>query len=122
MIRRPPRATRTDTLFPYTTLFRSHEPADLAPVVVDGHFLVRIGDPAFIPFADGRRRFEAGPVRQNVGRRRLAEHKAFEQRVGRQPVGAMEAGLADLTSRLKAGKTGGENGRAAGRESVFQSV
>src|SRR3546814_16579291 len=23
MIRRPPRATRTDTLFPYTTLFRS---------------------------------------------------------------------------------------------------
>src|SRR3546814_5443385 len=25
MIRRPPRATRTDTLFPYTTLFRSRE-------------------------------------------------------------------------------------------------
>src|SRR3546814_14297995 len=25
MIRRPPRATRTDTLFPYTTLFRSTE-------------------------------------------------------------------------------------------------
>src|SRR3546814_8563612 len=24
MIRRPPRFTRTDTLFPYTTLFRSH--------------------------------------------------------------------------------------------------
>src|SRR3546814_20065894 len=28
MIRRPPRSTRTDTLFPYTTLFRS-------PAVVD---------------------------------------------------------------------------------------
>src|SRR3546814_2063164 len=31
MIRRPPRSTRTDTLFPYTTLFRSglwnHDPA-----------------------------------------------------------------------------------------------
>src|SRR3546814_3152329 len=28
MIRRPPRSTRTDTLFPYTTLFRSqHQPA-----------------------------------------------------------------------------------------------
>src|SRR3546814_14375765 len=26
MIRRPPRSTRTDTLFPYTTLFRSLEP------------------------------------------------------------------------------------------------
>src|SRR3546814_21178243 len=25
-IRRPPRSTRTDTLFPYTTLFRSPEP------------------------------------------------------------------------------------------------
>src|SRR3546814_2060742 len=24
MIRRPPRSTRTDSLFPYTTLFRSH--------------------------------------------------------------------------------------------------
>src|SRR3546814_2549533 len=27
MIRRPPRSTRTDTLFPYTTLFRSHRPS-----------------------------------------------------------------------------------------------
>src|SRR3546814_20949006 len=26
MIRRPPRSTRTDTLFPYTTLFRSNQP------------------------------------------------------------------------------------------------
>src|SRR3546814_9942780 len=26
MIRRPPRSTRTDTLFPYTTLFRSLHP------------------------------------------------------------------------------------------------
>src|SRR3546814_14858191 len=32
MIRRPPRSTRTDTLFPYTTLFRSHVAAPL-----DGH-------------------------------------------------------------------------------------
>src|SRR3546814_7656651 len=31
MVRRPPRSTRTDTLFPYTTLFRSDlEPADAA--------------------------------------------------------------------------------------------
>src|SRR3546814_5631139 len=32
MIRPPPRSTRTDTLFPYTTLFRSH----------DGHFVFAI--------------------------------------------------------------------------------
>src|SRR3546814_4744923 len=31
MIRRPPRSTRTDTLFPYTTLFRSAAPAAASP-------------------------------------------------------------------------------------------
>src|SRR3546814_5305169 len=40
MIRRPPRSTRTDTLFPYTTLFRSRICAVLARVI-DAH-----------PFAD----------------------------------------------------------------------
>src|SRR3546814_14523753 len=30
MIRRPPRSTRTDTLFPYTTLFRSVAPIGTA--------------------------------------------------------------------------------------------
>src|SRR3546814_17565981 len=35
MIRRPPRSTRTDTLFPYTTLFRSNgaRPTVPAPIV-----------------------------------------------------------------------------------------
>src|SRR3546814_19951687 len=33
MIRRPPRSTRTDTLFPYTTLFRS---VDAALIRLDG--------------------------------------------------------------------------------------
>src|SRR3546814_15360402 len=40
MIRRPPRATRTDTLFPYTTLFRSHAlhlPHDLGPAYGQAH-------------------------------------------------------------------------------------
>src|SRR3546814_20086049 len=32
MIRRPPRSTRTDTLFPYTTLFRSPAPHQWAAV------------------------------------------------------------------------------------------
>src|SRR3546814_5205176 len=30
MLRRPPRSTRTDTLFPYTTLFRSSFPPGVA--------------------------------------------------------------------------------------------
>src|SRR3546814_946474 len=32
MIRRPPRSTRTDTLFPYTTLFRSYTPRQGVPM------------------------------------------------------------------------------------------
>src|SRR3546814_5716642 len=35
MIRRPPRATRTDTLFPYTTLFRARRRAELAGPAAD---------------------------------------------------------------------------------------
>src|SRR3546814_12534022 len=34
MIRRPPRPTRTDTLFPYTTLFRSDVGAEIAGLVM----------------------------------------------------------------------------------------
>src|SRR3546814_12230209 len=38
MIRRPPRSTRTDTLFPYTTLFRS------LPLIIDieEHFYFKV--------------------------------------------------------------------------------
>src|SRR3546814_13017030 len=39
MIRRPPRSTRTDTLFPYTTLFRSIGPDEVEP---DGQSRVRL--------------------------------------------------------------------------------
>src|SRR3546814_2456976 len=41
MIRRPPRSTRTDTLFPYTTLFRSMWNEDLDPHAPPA---IRIGD------------------------------------------------------------------------------
>src|SRR3546814_3868701 len=34
MLRRPPRSTRTDTLFPYTTLFRSKRLDELAAVII----------------------------------------------------------------------------------------
>src|SRR3546814_4609809 len=39
MIRRPPRSTRTDTLFPYTTLFRSHAAVHAQAVAVSSHML-----------------------------------------------------------------------------------
>src|SRR3546814_11832275 len=43
MIRRPPRSTRTDTLFPYTTLFRSVTAGEVFDVAVD----IRRGSPTF---------------------------------------------------------------------------
>src|SRR3546814_12962448 len=39
MIRRPPRSTRTDTLFPYTTLFRSLDGLPEAAGILDVHGL-----------------------------------------------------------------------------------
>src|SRR3546814_20471754 len=38
MIRRPPRSTRTDTLFPYTTLFRSSFSQQGLPVAIEWAF------------------------------------------------------------------------------------
>src|SRR3546814_5340954 len=63
MIRRPPRSTRTDTLFPYTTLFRSEE---LAEGVAAARELVEIaadvvGDPQVVGVVR-RAVAEAAPV------------------------------------------------------------
>src|SRR3546814_3488655 len=58
MRRRPPGSTRTDTLFPYTTLFRSMPHVDRAPVAL----LVRLVDrPERMP-ADDSDRLIAGIV------------------------------------------------------------
>src|SRR3546814_4830386 len=61
MIRRPPRSTRTDTLFPYTTLFRSNgrqrDPCDIGPPSQDARYEVFQAKRAVavIRKADGRR-------------------------------------------------------------------
>src|SRR3546814_16258260 len=59
MIRRPPRSTRTDTLFPYTTLFRSGGE-------LDRRYRGEI-DPKISQHDDGRDRQgdEAGPQQRN---------------------------------------------------------
>src|SRR3546814_2539224 len=60
MIRRPPRSTRTDTLFPYTTLFRS---------------LRRFGDFAFRLLCAGpRERADQVVERRRIGLVRSEEH------------------------------------------------
>src|SRR3546814_12433575 len=43
MIRRPPRSTRTDTLLPYTTLFRSKVRGSGMKAIMFGHDLIKAG-------------------------------------------------------------------------------
>src|SRR3546814_976706 len=56
MLRRPPRSTRTDTLFPYTTLFRSPvvQTIDLddAILVENAHLVVNLAPPEQVVPAD----------------------------------------------------------------------
>src|SRR3546814_3919768 len=60
MIRRPPRSTRTDTLFPYTTLFRSDQPQlSLPGVERRQQHARRRGGPGWT-----RRRASRGPRRR----------------------------------------------------------
>src|SRR3546814_6198937 len=65
MIRRPPRSTRTDTLFPYTTLFRSRDRG--AP-----------------PDGPPGRRASPPPARHKTGRRRRALSGGQGRRRGRR--------------------------------------
>src|SRR3546814_5571630 len=54
MIRRPPRSTRTDTLFPYTTLFRSRLATACAEELTEGGKFIQPADKilnAAAPFA-----------------------------------------------------------------------
>src|SRR3546814_1006065 len=73
MIRRPPRSTRTDTLFPYTTLFRSAEPAHHGEQLCDLVY-VQAGS-GFVEYQDACRQVDGtGNRRQVLHRdRKLAE-------------------------------------------------
>src|SRR3546814_8269642 len=68
MIRRPPRSTRTDTLFPYTTLFRSLAGAAVAAVAADDMALGRN------PLAD-RVAAYAGSDLDDAADESMAEHQ-----------------------------------------------
>src|SRR3546814_1289970 len=69
MIRRPPRSTRTDTLFPYTTLFRSHPRQPRADRDLYGFGLLRSGGGA-----DHRVRIAGRAPRDRRYVRRSEEH------------------------------------------------
>src|SRR3546814_7841998 len=96
MIRRPPRSTRTDTLFPYTTLFRSVGPEVAHPAVgglrgrvAAGRARARLGEQAAEVVHAGDRRLrivDAG--RQGAGGD-LRQQLEAEARIAL--VGALEA-------------------------------
>src|SRR3546814_6063919 len=68
MIRRPPRSTRTDTLFPYTTLFRSDD--DLPSRLREGRNQATLAAPSPSIFFDC---FAISPGKKRASRdRRLA--------------------------------------------------
>src|SRR3546814_4754016 len=81
MIRRPPRSTRTDTLFPYTTLFRSHQATEPRHALVD---VASDGDAT----AGGR---EAGFAHARLARVRSVRTDV-PRRALRQPRGEVPAG------------------------------
>src|SRR3546814_14515496 len=103
MIRRPPRSTRTDTLFPYTTLFRSTG----AGIAATGH--------------GGRQRTarHASPLRGRPG----AERAAAVAGDGRDAARCVEpAVLARATCRCRAATIAGRTGGAVGRRSEERRV
>src|SRR3546814_12111863 len=89
MIRRPPRSTRTDTLFPYTTLFRSFVAPREAREI--GQRLHRL--------RDGRaRRVGGGDGRERVGGIVAAGHTKLHP-IGR--AARMDGEAASVGQRLK---------------------
>src|SRR3546814_6383001 len=99
MIRRPPRSTRTDTLFPYTTLFRSGHGAivrggiavDLDPIPSFGMADVVDHDVVMLAPEEGDRREAFSP----------AEHVACRRRT--LPIGDSPMLEADIVAGLGVG-------------------
>src|SRR3546814_5852231 len=89
MIRRPPRSTRTDTLFPYTTLFRS---VDHIGTGADGDHVVVIAGTTDQRIATG------------VTYQRIVSIHAAKRIVGRVARKVVAQGIAGTADRLIAGE------------------
>src|SRR3546814_16757816 len=103
MTRRPPRSTRTDTLFPYTTLFRSrglrlHAPgerqvADRAEA--DGALLHDLARPARVVLALGEQHAVA------LEDAALVRERSDERRVGKEGVSKCRSRVSPYHSKKK---------------------
>src|SRR3546814_8522564 len=89
MIRRPPRSTRTDTLFPYTTLFRSKGAGGILALAVG---LIAIG---FVGT------FFGGLIKAAVGRQREYLADASAVQFTRNPDGRSEEHTSELQSLMR---------------------
>src|SRR3546814_13529053 len=119
MIRRPPRSTRTDTLFPYTTLFRNPQPPARGSGLGSAEQALPAAAirPRWQPAARSRHRL-AGVGDALAGDRAAARHRPRRGRARRSlhGAGAHRGGAA----RRKTDRR--EIRRATGREKVGQYV
>src|SRR3546814_5196144 len=92
MIRRPPRSTRTDTLFPYTTLFRSKRAA--VPAVLPGDGLGR-------HHAARRRGSTAGSGQEHFGSVRFQHQRRPALAVPSRKDGRSEEHTSELQSLMR---------------------
>src|SRR3546814_16997866 len=84
MLRRPPRSTRTDTLFPYTTLFRSPLEPALIRDLADG--IAAFHDAAEAVPGRGAERVRAVIDGNRASMAALPEDRSEERRVGQECV------------------------------------
>src|SRR3546814_3461373 len=89
MIRRPPRSTRTDTLFPYTTLFRSHCHPDVSPT--------HTGEVAEQPEHDAASLLGVGGLGDDEGCQRVEELRAGDAGQHNDPGGLQSRAAAGCT-------------------------
>src|SRR3546814_2172469 len=113
MIRRPPRSTRTDTLFPYTTLFRSLFRRLDAKLRTRAPFALRL----LGIDADGIAL--AAPDRRPADRRHPPRHSRLYGRHGRDT----ECGVVGADGLCRAaGRAGSAAGRSEEHTSELQSL
>src|SRR3546814_13457438 len=105
MIRQPPRSTRTDSLFPYTTLFRSGDSLAVIGCGTVGQAAILGGA---LKGATTIIAIDPNPARRDDARRRGATL-------------ALDPGADGLVETVRVA-TRGQIGRASGRERVCQDV